>query len=153
LLRHDLDSLEAAQAHWVAEQSEIQHAEAQAERQRAAVAEARLNLSYTRIYAVRAGTVANRTVQVGNYVEPGETLFSAVPPEVYVIANFKETQLTHMHPGQPATVRVGRGVRDNQATASLVEAHVPAEHCGRWFGIARISQRPLGGRLRSGWVI
>ena len=35
-----------------------------------------------------------------------ETLFSAVPLEVYVIANFKETQLTHMHPGQPATVRV-----------------------------------------------
>lgn len=106
LLRHDLDSLEAAQAHWVVEQSEIQQAEGQVARQRAAVAQARLNLSYTRIYAVRAGTVANRTVQVGNYVEPGETLFSAVPLEVYVIANFKETQLTHMHPGQPATVRV-----------------------------------------------
>lgn len=48
---------------------------------------------------------------------------------------------------------VGRGVRDNQATASLVEAHVPAERRDRWFGIACISQRPFGGRLRSGWVI
>jgi membrane fusion protein (multidrug efflux system) len=106
LLRHDLDSLEGAQAHWTVEQSEIQQSEAQVARQRAAVAQARLNLSYTRIYAVRAGTVANRTVQVDNYVEPGETLFSAVPLEVYVIANFKETQLTQMHPGQPAAVRV-----------------------------------------------
>jgi membrane fusion protein (multidrug efflux system) len=75
-------------------------------RQNAAVAQARLNLSYTRIYAVRAGTVANRKVQVDNYVEPGETLFSAVPMEVYVIANFKETQLTRMHPGQHAIIRV-----------------------------------------------
>jgi membrane fusion protein (multidrug efflux system) len=105
-LRHDLESLEAAQAHLAVEQSEIRQAEAQVARQKAAVAQARLNLSYTRIYAVRAGTVANRTVQVANYVEPGETLFSAVPMEVYVIANFKETQLTRMHPGQPATVRV-----------------------------------------------
>jgi hypothetical protein len=48
---------------------------------------------------------------------------------------------------------VGRGARDNQATASLVEAHVPAERRDRWFGIACISQRPFGGRLRSGWVI
>jgi membrane fusion protein (multidrug efflux system) len=105
-LRHDIESLEAAEAHLAVEQSEIRQAEAQVARQNAAVAQARLNLSYTRIYAVRAGTVANRTVQVDNYVEPGETLFSAVPMEVYVIANFKETQLTRMHPGQPATVRV-----------------------------------------------
>ena len=41
-----------------------------------------------------------------NYVEPGETLFSAVPLEVYVVANFKETQLTNLHPCQPAIVRV-----------------------------------------------
>jgi membrane fusion protein (multidrug efflux system) len=105
-LRHDLKSLEAAQAHLAVEQSEIWRAEAQVSRQNAAVAQARLNLSYTRIYAVRAGTVANRKVQVDNYVEPGETLFSAVPMEVYVIANFKETQLTRMHPGQHAIIRV-----------------------------------------------
>jgi membrane fusion protein (multidrug efflux system) len=105
-LRRDLESLEAAQAHLAVEQSEIRRAEAQVSRQNAAVAQARLNLSYTRIYAVRAGTVANRTVQVDNYVEPGQTLFSAVPMEVYVIANFKETQLTRMHPGQLVTVRV-----------------------------------------------
>jgi membrane fusion protein (multidrug efflux system) len=105
-LRHDLKSLEAAQAHLAVEQSEIWRAEAQVSRQNAAVAQARLNLSYTRIYAVRAGTVANRKVQVDNYVEPGETLFSAVPMEVYVIANFKETQLTRMQPGQHAIIRV-----------------------------------------------
>jgi membrane fusion protein, multidrug efflux system len=65
-----------------------------------------LNLSYTKIYADRAGSVANRTVQVGNFVQPGQTLFSAVPSEIFVIANFKETQLARMHVGQPVTMRV-----------------------------------------------
>jgi membrane fusion protein, multidrug efflux system len=45
-------------------------------------------------------------VQVGNYVQPGQTLFSAVPREIYVIANFKETQLDHMKVGQPVTIHV-----------------------------------------------
>ena len=65
-----------------------------------------LNLSYTKIYAPVSGTVANRTVQVGNFVQPGQTLFSAVPNEVYVIANFKETQLTHMRVGQKVDITV-----------------------------------------------
>jgi membrane fusion protein, multidrug efflux system len=53
-----------------------------------------------------AGTVANRSVQVGNFVQPGQTLFAAVPNDVYVIANFKETQLTNMRVGQPVTIHV-----------------------------------------------
>jgi membrane fusion protein (multidrug efflux system) len=45
-------------------------------------------------------------VQVGNFVQPAQKLFSAVPNEVYVIANFKETQLTHMHASQPVRLTV-----------------------------------------------
>jgi membrane fusion protein (multidrug efflux system) len=67
---------------------------------------AQLNLSYTRITAVEAGTIANKLVEEGNYVQPGQTLFSIVPVAPYVVANFKETQLERMRPGQPAEVRV-----------------------------------------------
>jgi hypothetical protein len=68
--------------------------------------QARLNLSYTHLYADLSGTVANRTVQVGSFVQAGESLFSAVPNEVYVVANFKETQLSHMRAGQPVSIMV-----------------------------------------------
>jgi membrane fusion protein (multidrug efflux system) len=50
--------------------------------------------------------VANKTVQVGNFVQPGQTLFAAVPIEAYIIANFKETQLEHMRLGQRVRVRI-----------------------------------------------
>jgi membrane fusion protein (multidrug efflux system) len=105
-LQHDLAMLDAAQAQVKVLQSRIRQADAAIARQQAALAQARLNLSYTKIFTVAAGSVVNRSVQVGNYVQPGQTLFSAVPSEVYVIANFKETQLTHMQPGQPVTLRV-----------------------------------------------
>jgi membrane fusion protein, multidrug efflux system len=72
----------------------------------AALDQAQLNLSYTKISAVESGTIANKLVEVGNYVQPGQTLFSIVPVAPYVVANFKETQLEHMRPGQAAEVRV-----------------------------------------------
>ena len=81
-------------------------AKATIERQPAALAQARLNLSYTQIRATEAGSVANKTVEVGNYVQPGQTLFSIVPDTLYITANFKETQLTDVRPGQRATIRV-----------------------------------------------
>ena len=68
--------------------------------------QAQLNLSYTKITAVQGGSIANKTVEEGNYVQPGQMLLSIVPWNVYVIANFKETQLARMRPGQAATVHV-----------------------------------------------
>jgi membrane fusion protein, multidrug efflux system len=65
-----------------------------------------LNLSYTKISAVEGGTIANKTVEEGNYVQPGQMLLSIVPWTAYVIANFKETQLARIRPGDPATVHV-----------------------------------------------
>jgi membrane fusion protein (multidrug efflux system) len=72
----------------------------------AALDQAQLNLSYTKITAVETGTIANKLVEQGNYVQPGQTLFSIVPVAPYVVANFKETQLERMRPGQAAVVRV-----------------------------------------------
>jgi membrane fusion protein (multidrug efflux system) len=69
--------------------------------------QAELNLSYTILRAPIAGTVGNRTLRVGQYVQAGTALMAIVPlKSVYVIANYKETQLTRVWPGQPADVTV-----------------------------------------------
>jgi membrane fusion protein, multidrug efflux system len=86
-----------------------QRDEEKAKRQqaRAALQLARNDLDNTVIRAPEAGVVGNRAGQVGQYVKPGTQLLSLVPlPYVYVTANFKETQLTHMRPGQRAKVLV-----------------------------------------------
>jgi membrane fusion protein, multidrug efflux system len=71
--------------------------------------QARLNLGYTRIAAHFNGYVTKRQVKVGNWVQPGQPLMALVPldmKELWVEANFKETQLTNVHIGQPAEIRV-----------------------------------------------
>jgi membrane fusion protein, multidrug efflux system len=75
-------------------------------KERAEVEQAALNRSYTQIYASSSGYVTRKTVEPGVYVEVGQPLMAIVSPEVWVIANFKETQLTQMQPGQPATITV-----------------------------------------------
>jgi membrane fusion protein, multidrug efflux system len=104
--QHDLAALDAARAHQAVLQTQLLQAKAAIERQQAALAQARLNLSYTQIRATEAGSVANKTVEAGNYVQPGQTLFSIVPDTLYITANFKETQLTDVRPGQRATIQV-----------------------------------------------
>jgi membrane fusion protein, multidrug efflux system len=105
-VEHDTAALAAAKAQVTVLESQVVQADADIAAKQAALDQAKLNLSYTRIYATMNGTVANRSVQVGNYVQPGQSLFSAVPDEVFVIANIKETQLGRIRPGQDATVRV-----------------------------------------------
>ena len=68
--------------------------------------QAELDLSYTRIAAPCSGRVTRKSAEVGTYVQAGEALMAIVPPERWVTANLKETQLTHVHPGQPATIKV-----------------------------------------------
>jgi membrane fusion protein, multidrug efflux system len=105
-LQHDLAALDAARAHQAVLQTQLVQANAASERQHAALAQAHLNLSYTQIRATEAGSVANKTVEAGNYVQPGQTLFSIVPDTLYITANFKETQLTDVRPGQRAAIWV-----------------------------------------------
>jgi membrane fusion protein (multidrug efflux system) len=68
--------------------------------------QAQLQLSYAKIFAPFDGRITKKSVEPGNYVQPGQTLFSLVPPDVWVVANFKETQLKQMKVGQPVSVRV-----------------------------------------------
>src|SRR6516162_4576782 len=81
-------------------------AEAEEKQTEAKLRQAQLLLSYTKIFAPFEGRVTRKSVEPGNYVQPGQTLFSLVPPNVWVIANFKETQLKKMNVGQPVSVRV-----------------------------------------------
>ncbi len=74
---------------------------------KAQLAAAKLKLGYTKILAPFDGVVSERQVQPGDYVNIGSNLIDVVPlPHVYVIANYKETQLTHVVPGQPVEITV-----------------------------------------------
>jgi len=72
----------------------------------AALEEAKVNLSYTRIIAPASGWITNRGIALGSYVQPGETMFTIVKPDIWVTANFKETDLHYLRPGQPVTIHV-----------------------------------------------
>jgi len=100
-------------------------AEAEALRKKADLDQARLNLEYTKIVAPVAGVVSDRTVEVGQNVAPGQELMKVIPlNDVWITANFKETQLRDMKVGQPITVEVDangrkyRGKVDSIAGAS-----------------------------------
>jgi membrane fusion protein (multidrug efflux system) len=80
---------------------------------RADVHTAELNLSYTKIYAPVSGIIGRRLVEPGQRVQPGQSLLAIVPvDDIWVTANFKETQLRQMKPGQPATIHVDTFNRD-----------------------------------------
>jgi membrane fusion protein, multidrug efflux system len=82
-------------------------ADAHVQQQKAAVAQAELNLQYTTVKAPVAGIVSRKTVEAGQIVQLGQPLLALIPLEnVWVTANFKETQLTNMKAGQKATVKV-----------------------------------------------
>ena len=80
---------------------------AQTQRANSALEQAKLNLGYTTVVAPVDGIVGKRSVQVGQNVAPGQDLMAVVPlREIWVTANFKETQLAHMQPGQPVEIKV-----------------------------------------------
>jgi membrane fusion protein (multidrug efflux system) len=95
------------------------------ERAKAALQQAELNLAYTHIIAPITGQVTQKSVDLGQYVSPGQLLFTIVPlDQVYVTANFKETQLAHVRPGQKVRIYVDtyrrefEGVVDSLAGAA-----------------------------------
>jgi membrane fusion protein (multidrug efflux system) len=92
--------VEVSRAQFGNAQAKIQQAEAD-------VRQARLNLEYATVRAPVSGAVSNKTVQVGQVVQPGQPLLAIVPlQDIWVTANFKETQLRNMKPGQPAVISV-----------------------------------------------
>ncbi|HEY2048903.1 MAG TPA: HlyD family secretion protein [Caulobacteraceae bacterium] len=146
-------------------------ARAQLARAQAALGQAQLNLSYATITAPIDGTVGARTVRVGQYVQAGTQLMALVPlQKVYVVANYKETQLTRVARGQPARIKVDAfpdddiiGRVDSIAPASGLEfALLPPDNATGNF--TKIVQRipvkivfdardALSGRLRPGMSV
>ncbi|MBV9608446.1 MAG: HlyD family secretion protein [Acidobacteria bacterium] len=77
------------------------------QKDQAQVQQAELNLSYTTVKAPVNGIVSQRNVEPGQVIQPGQPVFAIVNlDDIYVTANFKETQLKNMHPGQPAEIKV-----------------------------------------------
>jgi membrane fusion protein (multidrug efflux system) len=111
------DKLLQAQANWRNAQTGPQQlqgmrsraasAQAQAQQKKADLDQAQLNLQYTKIVAPVAGVVSDRTVEVGQNVSPGQELMKIIPlNDVWITADFKETQLREMKVGQPVTIEV-----------------------------------------------
>ncbi len=106
-IERDNANLASAQKGLVLLNAEIAQAIAASARAGAIERQAELNLGYTTISAPIAGVVGNRTLRTGQFVQAGTQLMSLVPTaDTYVIANFKETQLTHVRNGQPVVIAV-----------------------------------------------
>lgn len=99
-------AVEAGKAQVVSQRTKIDAAQASVQQMHADVDNAKLQLSYTEVLAPQAGKVTRRTVNLGNYVTAGQALVAVVPDDMWVTANFKETQLVHMRVGQPVDVTV-----------------------------------------------
>ena len=106
-LQHDVAVVSAAQRQIGVFKAQVSQAAAMLAQQQAMEHQAELNLSYTIITAPVDGTVGVRTLRVGQYVQAGTQLMAVVPLQaVYVVANYKETQLTDVRPGQAVTIDV-----------------------------------------------
>ena len=99
-------AVSGARAQIEAQKAQVVAAEANLAAADVTVANAELQLSYTNVIAPADGRVTKRTVEVGNYVNPGQSLLAVVPDDLWITANFKETQLADMRPGQEVRVRV-----------------------------------------------
>ena len=87
-------------------QAQVASAGANIQQLQAAVAQAELELSYTKIFAPESGRVTRKAVEVGALVQVGQPLMAVVPGDVWVTANFKESQIGNIKPGQPVDVSV-----------------------------------------------
>lgn len=101
-----LNKLTSAQSGRNAAKAMYDEISASIKRLEAEVEQDELNLSYTKIYAPEEGLITNRSVEQGNYVQVAQPMFAIVPEKMWVVANFKETQLANMKPGQPVEIKV-----------------------------------------------
>jgi membrane fusion protein (multidrug efflux system) len=99
-------AVESARAQLEAQKAQVAAAAANVQVADATIESAELQLGYTTVKAPDSGRITRRTVEIGNYVSPGQALLAIVPDAFWVTANYKETQLEDMRPGQPVRVRV-----------------------------------------------
>jgi membrane fusion protein (multidrug efflux system) len=129
------------------EQSRAAAAQAMVKQAQARVDQAKLNLSYTKIVAPTAGIVNKKNVQVGSNLATGQDLMTIIPlTDLWVTANFKETQLAHMRPCQPVTLKVdayggrkfhGRVTQIGGATGSMLSLFPPENATGNYVKVVQ----------------
>ncbi len=100
------NKLTAAQSNNNSAKAAYDEINASIKRLEAEVEQDELNLSYTKIYAAQDGMITNRTVEEGNYIQVAQPLFAIVPEKMWVVANFKETQIANMKKGQPVSIKI-----------------------------------------------
>jgi membrane fusion protein (multidrug efflux system) len=129
-------NLAAAKQKAIADASRINEARAQLDETKAAIGmalaqfrqaqttvqSAQLDLSYTKIFATDDGRVTRKSVEPGDYVQVGQQLMSIVPTDIWVVANFKESQLKKMKPGQLVLVAIDALGRSFRAHVDSVQA-------------------------------
>lgn len=129
------------------EQSRAQAAEAAVKQAQARVQQAELNLSYTKILAPAAGIVNKKNVEVGTNVATGQDLMTIIPlTDLWVTANFKETQLAKMHPCEAVTIKVdayggrsfsGQVTQIGGATGSKLSLFPPENATGNYVKVVQ----------------
>jgi membrane fusion protein (multidrug efflux system) len=129
------------------ERYRVTNLEAKIEKAQAELELARLQLSYCKIYAPITGYVAQKRFQVGDWVQPGQPLLAIVPlQEVYVEANFKETQLKEMRIGQKAKIKAdtypgytyrGKVVGIRAGTGAAFSLLPPENATGNWIKVVQ----------------
>jgi membrane fusion protein (multidrug efflux system) len=147
--RVDAATVKVDEATAASAQRTIASRAAQVQEAQAALDQAELNLSYTRIAAPTTGIIGNRSAQLGQRVQPGQSLMALTqmnsPSDLWVTANFKETQLARMRHGQPVMIHVdalGRDFRGHVlsmpgATGSLYELLPPENATGNYVKIVQ----------------
>jgi membrane fusion protein (multidrug efflux system) len=118
-------------AQLAASKTQVASGQDQVRAAQAQVDEAGVNLGYTQLAAPIAGHITQKSVAVGAYVQPGSQILAIVPLDLWVTANFKETQLGHMRPGERVTVKV------DACPASRIRGHVDSiqRGAGQAFGV------------------
>jgi membrane fusion protein (multidrug efflux system) len=101
-----LAAAEAAPHQVAVSRAQADIATAEVEQVRAALEQASIDLSSTKVFAPESGRVTRKSAEAGAYVHAGQALMAVVPPDVWVVANFMETQLADMRPGQPVDIAV-----------------------------------------------
>jgi membrane fusion protein (multidrug efflux system) len=122
--RAGLDSAQTAPQQIAVTRARASSAEARVQQARATLQQAELNLQYTVIKAPAKGTVSRKTAEIGQIVQPGQPLMALIALDaVWVTANFKETQLGELRPGQPVTIKVDAyGGREYTAKVESIAA-------------------------------
>ena len=129
-----------------AQNARAKQAEAQVEQAQAQLDQAKLNLSYTKIVAPAAGIITRKSVEINQNVSPGQNLLTLVSLEdLWVTANFKETQLRHMHAGQPVEIAVdatgknyhGKVTQIGGATGSVLSLFPPENATGNYVKVVQ----------------